>query len=844
MLSMGLGLWLGVVGPSWADDTVPPAYVRTVDLLQRRYLYPERATPEVLLQAAATGLERGLDWLYVDTQDGVVTLRHGTGRVIGTVQTTGWEDLAPALYGLERAVLSAGYSTGDVDLRLTLLAGLTTILDPFSTMLAGEKLDSFDTRLKGTMIGVGFTLRPVEDRLTVVDVLPQGPAGRAGVLVGDVLERIDGASTLNLPVREATRRIRGIAGSTVQLALSRGGAPVDVTLTREAIVLPNVAWDVLDGGVGLVRIDNISQQTLSNLRGAFAELRALGALDRGLLLDLRGNTGGSMRESAGVVDLFVTGGSVLTTVGVGGAPVADLLHHLSAHPDGDELDIPLVVLVDRRTASGAEIIAGSLQELGRAVVVGQRTFGKGLVQQVYPLDHALSFKLTIAEYVLAHERHVAGTGIRPDLTVGRIDIGRNLVRYEGFDEAREGVPFSEIVPAVHVDGTRAVDTLRELGRLAILSTSSAKRADVLDAVRRAADLQRLAADAELVAAYAARGLDWSTAPSSDGPLATSATALAVPDPQHPERRQLTVTVRNPGSEPMHRALVRVACPSFDLWDGLVIPVGLVAGGGSASATIPIVVPAGLRERADRITLHVRAEGHAETLAGDTVLIAGGVPDPHLRVTSRLEPASTLWRAVIELTNRSDVPLDPAELSFIAPDVEDVELVEGAARIPGLEPWASASVVLTLRRGPAAPDEIPVQFVVETDARGAMIRRQLPLHISGRSVSREAPIVTPGRYALTAPVGRFSLPLDISDDVEVDSITVFLNDDKILWHDGESSRVRLTPTFELRPGPNVVHVVAADDTGIRTNRIFRVYGLPSDGQADAGDDPSRKKGRRD
>src|SRR5262249_10167246 len=149
-----------------------------------------------------------------------------------------------------------------------------------------------------------------------------------------------------------------------------------------------------------------SQQTVENLRAAMAELDRAGALDAGLVIDLRGNTGGSMKESASVADLFLGEGLLLRTQGSDGGRVQNLQAEMFATRAGTEPDIPLVVVVDDRTASGSEILAGALLELGRAALIGTRTFGKGTVQKVYNLGPDVRFKLTVARYILANDREI------------------------------------------------------------------------------------------------------------------------------------------------------------------------------------------------------------------------------------------------------------------------------------------------------------------------------------------------------------------------------------------------------------------------------------------------------
>jgi C-terminal peptidase prc len=824
------------------DPEVPVPYTKTVDLIQRLYMYVDRVSPQGLFAAAAIGLERGVDWLHVDVRDGVARLRHGGGRDLGAVTVTGWGDLAAGLYGLEKAVYRAGVPWGAVNLRLTLLAGLTTELDPYSRILAGDKLDSFDTRLKGTLVGIGASLKRVDDRIVITDVQPDGPAALAGVTPGDVVLAIDDTSTLNLPVREAVRKIRGERDTDVRLRLLRGGAELDVTLTRAQVVVDNVRHEALDGGVGYVRVESVSQQTLSNLTRALALLAADDAAPTGLILDLRGNTGGSMKESAAVVDHFVKGGVVLTTQGRDGHPVADLVPEIDADDDLAEPDLPIIVLVDPKTASGAEIISGALLGLDRAALVGQRTFGKGQVQKVYTLEPGLSFKLTVAEYRVTDDVAVVDVGVQPDVHVGHIVVAPDAVRVEGFDLVRERVPWDAIVPAVSMfdgsdrsDGGDAppIDVPRELARRALVSAASAARDDLTAALADATRALRAEQEAALQAALAPRAVDWSTAPA-EGPapvarVEVSVGPLPTPDPAAPDDRQVTVRVRNAGAEPLYRAWVQLDCATFSPWDDLAFPVGKLAPGELREVTARVKLAPGVLERADVAQVTLRTDRRPTVQLPDAVLRAATTADPHLRVAAQLLPlpdAPGDYDVAVTLTNRSDIALTGLEVWSEAPSDARLELLQAGARVDQLAPRGTATLHLRLRRGAPGvqgPESFPLQLTVEADRFGVLFTPEVTLDVDGRVATREAPVVTLGRHPLTAAAGRLSIPVEVTDDGRLEDIVLFHNGEKLLWHDGGTSRQRLQLVIQLVSGVNTLVVAATDETGTRTQLTWRVLG---------------------
>lgn len=830
LLRLGVGATaLLCATPSPAED-VPSPFRRSVDLIEHAYMYPEGIEPETLLAAAARSLERAVDWLYVDIEGARVTLKHADGREIGVVGVTGWEDLPLALWQMQLIVEQTGIDAGKADLRLTLLAGLTTELDNYSRMLAGDKLESFDTRIKGTLVGIGCTMRRTDEHIVITDLVPSGPAARAGIQVGDVVDRVDGMSTLNLPLKEATRRIRGAAGTAVVLDVLRADKPLRFTLARESIIIDNVAHQVLDGGIGYVRIDNVSQQTVYNLERALDDLSAKGALGQGLVLDLRGNTGGSMKESAAAVDALVRSGVLLTTRGRDGGPVPDLVARMDAHADGDEPDVAMIVLVDERTASGAEIISGSLQELGRAVLVGQRTFGKGQVQKIYTLDDGLSFKMTVAEYQLANDRPVAGVGVQPDVHVGHYTIAPDAMRISGWDLERERVAAAEIVPATHLFAAPGeppapvVDVTLELARRALVHTTGNTREALSAALATQAALVKQEEGLRLAAAMVARGLDWTSAPGEGSAPEVRVTLSSEKVPDDPDLFRVRVVLHNDGPTPLYQASVRLACDSYDAWDGLVVPLGLVPSGGIAAGEARVRLSRGVEAREDAITVAVAADRRPVTTLPDAVLRAATSPRPALRVAAHLEQAGAEWVVRLDVTNRSEADIDGLEAWFEAPWEKGIELVDTATRTEHLGAGETAHLALRVRIAQDGPNEVPLELVLDADGFGTLFRPDLRMHVAGTEIVREAPVVEPERHALSARVGRYALGVDISDDGPIGSVVVFANDQKVLWTAGGLGKMRVHPVFDLQPGVNTVIIVATDRDGTRVQKTVRVLGL--------------------
>ncbi|AZQ71832.1 PDZ domain-containing protein [Streptomyces luteoverticillatus] len=296
--------------------------------------------------------------------------------------------------------------------------------DAWSAVYTPREYEGFALALDGAYVGVGLTTRRAEDgRMEVDGVRPGGPAERAGIAPGDRLLTVDGADVTGRPVTEVVSLLRGdghslgswpvsAPGTTVRLGLQRGAERWERTLRRERLVTESVEVEELSRGAAgtlpatLIKVSSFTRGTGERVRAAVREA----APGEGILLDLRGNSGGLVAEAVTAASAFLDGGLVATY------DVRGSRHVLRAEPGGDTRR-PLVVLVDGGTMSAAELLTGALQDRGRTVVVGSRTFGKGSVQMPSRLADGSVAELTVGHYRTPAGRAVDGAGITPDLAV-------------------------------------------------------------------------------------------------------------------------------------------------------------------------------------------------------------------------------------------------------------------------------------------------------------------------------------------------------------------------------------------------------------------------------------------
>lgn len=292
--------------------------------------------------------------------------------------------------------------------------GMLAELDPHSQYLDPREYNEIRITTSGTFTGVGLEVRTDDGQIMVVSPIEGTPAEKAGIRSGDRILAIDGQPVQSRNISQTISRMRGPAGSRVQLTVARDGqsGPVVYDLRRSAVEVHSVRSRLLDPGYGYARITQFTDTTAKDLRRAVIELnRQTPDGLKGLVLDLRDNPGGVLDAAVQVADLFLDKGVIVTASGR--TPDATFRHE--AVPGDLLAGAPLVVLVNGGSASASEIVAGALKEHHRATIAGTRTFGKGSVQTVLPLSEGRAIKLTTSRYFTPSGASIQGLGIEPDI---------------------------------------------------------------------------------------------------------------------------------------------------------------------------------------------------------------------------------------------------------------------------------------------------------------------------------------------------------------------------------------------------------------------------------------------
>lgn len=337
--------------------------------------------------------------------------------------------------------------TDDAALLRDAIRGMLSGLDPHSAFLDPRAFKEMRMATEGRFGGLGIEVTGDGGRIKVIAPLDGTPAARAGIQAGDVIVKLDGEPVRGMSLREAVDKMRGPPGSRLVVTVARGGESFDIEMKRAVIKVPSVKSEILEDGFGYLRITAFQGGTGASLRAAIAQLKRMGEL-KGVVLDLRNNPGGVLQSAVEVSDAFLDAGAGVIVSVRGRA--ADSGHRFTASTADLTADAPVVALVNGGTASAAEIVAGALQDHRRAIIMGARTFGKGSVQTVLPVNSGGALKLTTARYYTPSARSIQALGIAPDIVIEPARPPASGTR---------GRPVREVDLAGHLENDNAGDSV-------------------------------------------------------------------------------------------------------------------------------------------------------------------------------------------------------------------------------------------------------------------------------------------------------------------------------------------------------------------------------------------------
>ncbi len=334
------------------------------------------------------------------------------------------------------------------------IRGMLTGLDPHSSYLSPDQYKELRIGTTGQFGGLGIEVTMENGFVKVIAPIDDTPAQKAGIKPGDLIIRLDEKPVKGMSLQDAVKIMRGKPGTDIVLTIVREGEdkPLKIKITRDIIKIKSVKSKLLEKGYGYLRITSFQSRTGSQMLKEIKKLRKKGDL-KGIVLDLRNNPGGVLNAAVAVSDAFLDQGLIVYTDG----RIEDAKMKFEATPGDILRDVPMVVLINTGSASASEIVAGALQDHKRAIIMGQKSFGKGSVQTILPLSNGGAIKLTTARYYTPSGRSIQAEGIVPDIPLGTI-------RLETIAEAEEFKPLTEADLSRHLEnGTKPEKEKKESG---------------------------------------------------------------------------------------------------------------------------------------------------------------------------------------------------------------------------------------------------------------------------------------------------------------------------------------------------------------------------------------------
>ncbi|MGE0551491.1 MAG: MXAN_5808 family serine peptidase [Kofleriaceae bacterium] len=649
---------------------------KTLLKVKDRYVDPSRVDPKKMLYAALDSVQYNVPEVLVepDAAHNKITIAVNDKReVFDTSDVDSPWRMTIKLKKVFRFIetnMNAGADLAKVE--YAAVNGMLSTLDPHSILMDPEAARDMDVSTSGKFGGLGIVIRMVDDeRLTVVKPMKGTPATKAGIKAGDHIVKINNDSTENLTSSEAVDRMRGDPNTGVTLWISRKGEKqlLRFDLIRAVIRISQVEHKLLDKGVGYIKVKQFSKGIAEDVADAMKEMVAGGA--RSWILDLRANPGGLLEEAVKLSDVFVDSGTVVTTVS--GRDRDARRAEVGFGDKFSDTSGTVAVLVNGNSASASEIVAGSLKNLDRAIVIGTRTFGKGSVQELYDNEDRSKLKLTIAQYLTPGDRSIQNLGIIPDIslqrmyvpekndspadfvrllpptrTYGEKDLDAHLVSSYAKDTDKPAYELPFLVERKATDGAAPAvgeadpddeedpadedditeDFEMKLAKELVSSVATSSRPKVVAAANKI--VQRIRADEErkLVAALSKIGVDWS-APTNQAEKANlEVTLTTVPSGRLKagDMVSVTATVKNTGAGTAWRVLSRIQGDD-PVFEDSELPIGKVAPGETKAFTARMQVPADALDRVDRLALDVREARNASARVAPTELHIDAAPRP-------------------------------------------------------------------------------------------------------------------------------------------------------------------------------------------------------------------------
>jgi carboxyl-terminal processing protease len=664
--------------------------------------------------------------------------------------------------------------------------GMLRTLDPHSVLLTPSVYQDMKMGTTGQFGGLGIVLGSKDGRLVIESVMEGTPASKAGLESRDLIVQIEGESTMNMSLSDAVDRLRGEPGTAVVLWIDRKGftQPRKYRIVRENITLASVTSQRLEGGVGYARIKNFQQSTSEDLKSAVERMSAevlaeSGKGLAGLVVDLRDNPGGLLDQAIEVSDLLLSDGVIVTTVGSGNRVREERI----ATRGGTYTDLPVAVLLNGGSASASEIVAGALRNNDRAIVIGQRSFGKGSVQVLYDIDD-VALKLTIAQYLTPGDESIQSVGIAPHIELVPVSVSRDWVQLNASERDGERtlenhlengarVKHHESDARVHFLVSEDDFTVEFARRVLAEDGRNSARAMVKGAHELLTRVDK-EQETKIVEALGRLDVDWTTtSPVARPKLDTKLALVSDGRTKAGDTISVVLSVTNSGNAAVSRIRGLTESP-LEPFAGIELPIGRIPPGEtrrwSAKIVLPIetlteMVPVRVRLWSDMAPIGegepedgVRSDAALPAVAAEAWLTAQGLARPRFAYSVVVDDRDGNGDGLLNENESADLVVRVDNVGRGAAKKtlatlknrggEEVFITDGRTWLDGIAPGghAMARFHIEVKRGvPTAGLQLDLQ-VTDTELE-ERLTHTLPLPFS--PTAGEAFVKSPGRFAVGA-----------------------------------------------------------------------------------------------
>lgn len=644
--------------------------------VESRYVEKSRLDPKAMFDGALDRVQRQFPevlFLQPSASENLHVSVGGFSKVVRLESIGNFDTLYRQLAqiaGILDENMSADTERREVE--YALINGMLSTLDPHTVLLPPAAAKDMEVDNQGEFGGLGIEISMVEGELTVKVPIEDTPAFRAGLKPDDRIVRIEGESTINIDLEEAVSKLRGMVGDPVTILVTRKGwsAPRSFTIVREKIRINALEGQMLDGDVGYIRIKSFNARAAQDLSENLASFHreAQGRL-RGVVLDLRMNPGGFLNQAIDVADMFLSEGVIVATEEGASGERAEQ----RARRSGTEPNYPIAVLVNASSASASEIVAGAIRNQGRGVVIGERTFGKGSIQHLYPHQEDESrLKLTVGRYLTPGDKSIQAVGVTPDIRL----IPSLIEEAEAPEEAdpwgleplpqislywREWLDREDSLDRSFAGSSRPMDSpvyqLRyyydvddesagqgiepeddwevQFAREVVMTAPGPRRAETLRGAARVIKNRRVAQNRSLTEAFDRVGIDWSSGPDEATPSVDVALDLGADNALLAGEHELVgLTLTNTGTEPLHQ--VSAVTESDNPWlNQAEFYFGRIAPGESRTYRQRVALHDGYPTHSSKVVIKVQ-DGSRDLLLERTVRVdTVGRPLPSLNYAVKL-----------------------------------------------------------------------------------------------------------------------------------------------------------------------------------------------------------------